>query len=128
MDVPFYDREYQRGCKEKHSILHEVVRRLTFNGYLLPAKHIRTVPMATARPEFVWRAKTILFYDIVENKGFVTHRSLRTFIRQGFEVVGMIFVILAKYEKAKQSYISRGHEIRQLAFWEKYLEMEGTDN
>ena len=128
LDVPFYDREYQRGCKEKHSILHEVVRRLTFNGYLLPAKHIRTVPMATARPEFVWRAKTILFYDIVENKGFVTHRSLRTFIRQGFEVVGMIFVILAKYEKAKQSYISRGHEIRQLAFWEKYLEMEGTDN
>lgn len=128
LDVPFYDRAYQRGCKEKHSLLHEIVRRLTCNGYLLPAKHVRTVPMAAARPEFVWRAKTILFYDIVENKGFVTHRSLRTFIRQGVEVVGMIFVILAKYEKAKQSYISRGHEIRQLAFWEKYLEMEGTDN
>ncbi len=127
LDVPFYNREYQRGCREKHSALHEAVRRLTFNGYLLPAKHVRTVPMATARPEFVWRAKTILFYDIVENKGFVTHRSLRTFIRQGFEVVGMIFVILAKYGKAKRSYISRGGEIRQLAFWEKYLGMEERD-
>lgn len=124
LSVPFYDKEYQRGCKEKHSVLHEVVRRLTFNGYLLPAKHMRTVPMATARPEFVWRAKTILFYDITENKGFVTHRNLRTFIRQGVEVIGMIFIILAKYEKAKRSYISRGQEIRRLAFWEKYLELD----
>lgn len=125
LEVPFFYQEYKRGCKEKHSALHEVVRRLTFNGYLLPAKHVRTVPMATARPEFVWRSRTILFYDIVENKGFVTHRNIRTFIKQGFEVIGMIVAILTKYEKAKQSYISRGDEIRQLAFWEKYLDMKG---
>lgn len=125
LEVPFFYREYKRGCKEKHSALHEVVRRLTCNGYLLPAKHVRTVPMAAARPEFVWRARTILFYDIVENKGFVTHRSIRTFIRQGFEVAGMVLAILVKYEKAKQSYIRRGSEIRQLAFWEKYLEIGG---
>lgn len=122
LEVPFFYQEYERGRKEKHSKLHEVVRRLTLNGYLLPAKHVRTVPMATARPEFVWRARTILFYDIVENKGFVTHRSVRTFIRQGFEVLSVIAAIQTKYEKAKQSYISRGDEIRQLAFWEKYLD------
>lgn len=127
LEVPFFYKEYERGCKEKHSRLHEVVRKITFNGYLLPAKHVRTVPMAAARPEFVWRARTILFYDIVEDKGFVTHRSLRTFVQQGFEVIGMIFAILAKYEKAKQSYLSRGGEIRQMRFWEKYLGMEGTD-
>lgn len=124
LEVPFYYREYLRGCKEKHSALHEIVRKLTFNGYLLPAKHVRTVPMAAARPEFVWRARKILFYDIVENKGFVTNRSIRTFIRQGFEVIGLMFAIQTKYEKAKKSFISRGHEIRQLAFWERYLELE----
>lgn len=123
LGVPFFYREYERGCKEKHSLLHEVIRKMTLNGYLLPAKHVRTVPMAKARPEYVWRAKTILFYDIVENKGFVTHRSTRTFIRQGFEMLGMMFAILIKYEKAKRSYIERGNEIRQLAFWEKYLEI-----
>ncbi len=128
LEVPFFYKEYERGCKETHSFLHEAVRRITFNGYLLPAKHVRTVPMAKARPEFVWRAKTILFYDIVENKGFVTHRSRWTFIKQGFEVLGMMFAILTKYEKAKRSYIERGNEIRQLAFWEKYLEIgEQTD-
>ncbi len=121
LGVPFFYREYERGCKEKHSLLHEVIRKMTLNGYLLPAKHVRTVPMAKARPEYVWRAKTILFYDIVENKGFVTHRSTRTFIRQGFEMLGMMFAILIKYEKAKRSYIERGNEIRQLTFWEKYL-------
>lgn len=125
LGVPFFYREYKRGCEEKHSLLHEAVRRITFNGYLLPAKHVRTVPMAKAREEYVWRARTILFYDIVENKGFVTHRSIRTFIRQGFEVLGMVFTILAKYEKAKQSYIGRGNEIRALAFWEKYLGIGG---
>lgn len=125
LKVPFYYREYERGCREKHPLLHEAVRRLTFNGYLLPAKHVRTVPMAAARPEYVWRARTILFYDITENAGFVTYRSLRTFIRQGFEVLGMIGVILVKYDKAKQSYRTRGSEIRQLAFWEKYLKIGG---
>lgn len=125
LEVPFLYREYERGCKEKHSLLHEAVRRITFNGYLLPAKHVRTVPMAKARPEFVWRARTILFYDVAENKGFVTHRSIWTFVRQGFEVIGMIFAILAKYEKAKQSYIMRGNEIIQIGFWEKYLDIGG---
>ncbi|MCM1123040.1 MAG: glycosyltransferase [Eubacterium sp.] len=124
--VPFYYREYERGRKEKHSAFHEVVRRLTLNGYLLPAKHVRTVPMAQPRPEFVWRARTILFYDIVENKGFVTHRSLRTFIRQGLEVLRMICVIWVKYDRAKQSYIDRGDELRRLAFWEKYLGIGGV--
>lgn len=127
LEVPFFYREYERGCKENHSSLHEAVRKITFNGYLLPAKHVRTVPMATPRPEYVWRAKTILFYNIVENTGFVTHRSLRTFVKQGFEVLSVVFAILTKYEKAKQSYISRGDEIRQMGFWEKYLGMEGED-
>lgn len=127
LEVPFFYKEYERGCKEKHSFLHEAVRRVTLNGYLLPAKHVRTVPMAAPRPEYVWRAKTVLFYNIVENTGFVTHRSLRTFVKQGFEVLGVIFAILTKYEKAKQSYIKRGDEIKQLGFWEKYLDMEGED-
>ena len=38
-------------------------------------------------------------------------------------MLGMMFAILIKYEKAKRSYIERGNEIRQLAFWEKYLEI-----
>lgn len=123
LEVPFMDREYERGRTEKHSRLHELVRRFSLNGYLLPAKHVRTVPMAQPRPEFVWRAKTILFYNIVENKGFVTHRSIRQFVRQGFQVLATILQILAKYDKAKKSYINRGHEIKSMAFWEKYLEL-----
>ncbi|MDE7321726.1 MAG: glycosyltransferase [Lachnospiraceae bacterium] len=121
LEVPFMDSEYERGRTEKHSRLHETVRRLSLNGYLLPAKHIRTVPMAQARPEFVWRAKAILFYDIVENKGFVTHRSIRKFTEQGFRVLGTVIAILAKYDKAKKSYISRVREITCTEFWEKYL-------
>lgn len=79
--------------------------------------------MAQARPEFVWRAKTILFYDIVENKGFVTHRSVRRFIVQGFQVLGTIAAIWLRYDQAKKSYQSRGKEIMCRAFWEQYLEM-----
>lgn len=80
--------------------------------------------MAQPRPEFVWRAKTILFYDIVDNKGFVTHRSIRKFIAQGFQVLGTIVAILARYDRAKQSYIDRVREITCTEFWEKYLGIE----
>lgn len=121
LEVPFMDSEYERGRTEEHPRLHEIVRKFSLNGYLLPAKHIRTVPMAQPRPEFVWRAKTILFYDIVENKGFVTHRSIRKFIAQGFQVLGTIVAILARYDRAKQSYIDRVREITCTEFWEKYL-------
>lgn len=123
LEVPFMHQEYERGRFENHSRLHEVVRKCSINGYLLPAKHTRTVPMAQARPEFVWRAKTILFYDIVENKGFVTHRSVRRFIVQGFQVLGTIAAIWLRYDQAKKSYQSRGKEIMCRAFWEQYLEM-----
>jgi GT2 family glycosyltransferase len=122
LEVPFLNSEYERGRTYNYSRLHGVVRRFSFNGYLFPAKHVYTVPMAQARPEYVWRAKTILFYDMVENKGFVTHRSIKKFISQGFRVIGTIFEVLLQYEKAKASYISRGKEITCLEFWEKYLE------
>ncbi len=121
LEVPFLNREYERGCTEGHSRFHELVRKFSLNGYLLPAKHVRTVPMAHPRPEFVWRAKTILFYDIVENKGFVTHRSLRKFIAQGVQVLGTIAAVLLRYDQAKKSYQSRGKEITNRAFWERYL-------
>ncbi len=123
LEVPFMESEYERGRTEEHPRLHEIVRKFTLNGYLLPAKHIRTVPVAQARPEFVWRAKTILFYDIVENKGFVTHRSLRKFIGQGFQVLGTIIAILTQYDKAKKSYQDRRKEVTCMTFWEHYLDI-----
>lgn len=121
LEVPFSEREYDRGRFENHCKFHELVRKLSFNGYLLPSKHVRTVPMAQPRPKFVWRAKSILFYDMVENKGFVTHRSLGKFITQGFRVLGTIIAILAKYDKAKKSYRDRLGEITCVEFWERYL-------
>lgn len=123
LDVHFDYRQYERGRKEKHSRLHEVIRKCTLNGYLLPAKHIRIVPMVQARTEFVWRAKKILFYDPVEKKGFVTERNFKTFVSQGINVLKLIVEIEFKYNARKKEFVSRIGELRNITFWEKYLEI-----
>jgi hypothetical protein len=124
LDVPFDYRQYERGLYENHSKFHEVIRALTMNGYFLPAKHIRIVPMAQARPKFVWRARKILFYDTVDKKGFVTERSLKTFWKQKREINKLIREINKKYDKATESYRTRIGELRNIEFWKKYLELE----
>jgi GT2 family glycosyltransferase len=123
LDTPFDYGQYERGLCEEHSKFHELVRKMSMNGYLLPAKHTRIVPMANPRVKFVWRAKKILYYDPVEKKGFITERSLKTFWKQKLEVRKLIKEINRDYDAAAEDYRSRISEIRSESYWKKYLGM-----
>lgn len=75
ISVPFHYKTYEASRTTKLSTLHNIVRKLTLNGYLLPAKHIRIVSMAQVTFPAVWRAKKIVFYDVTANKAFECERS-----------------------------------------------------
>ena len=68
ISVPFHYKTYEASRTTKLSTLHNIVRKLTLNGYLLPAKHIRIVSMAQVTFPAVWRAKKIVFYDVTAIK------------------------------------------------------------
>lgn len=61
ISVPFHYKTYEASRATKLSKIHNIVRKLTLNGYLLPAKHIRIVSMAQVTFPAVWRAKRLYF-------------------------------------------------------------------
>lgn len=122
--IHFDYAQYENGLKGKIKRLHQPIRKLTLNGYLLPAKHIRIVPMANPNPKYVWRSKEILFYDPVEKKGFVTKKSFGTFIKQGFQIAALCIQVIFTYKRRKEEYRLRINEIRCMDFWLKYLDMQ----
>lgn len=124
LDVPFHYDLYEGSRKLKISALHNIVRKLTFNGYFLPARHVRIVSMAQATYQSVWRAKKIVFYDVTSNKAFVCTRSWRQMVSRFFKVLGLTIQIDFRYNKARKSFLERGNEIKNIQFWRRYLEMD----
>lgn len=121
--IPFRYDEYDKSRKPLISKMHDRVRKLTWNGYLLPARHVRTVSMSQVNLVSVWRAKTIVYYDVTANKAFVCNRSWKELISKFFMVLGLVIEVDLKYNKAKRSYQQRGSEIKNLEFWNRYLEL-----
>lgn len=122
--IPFNYSVYDRSLHVKLSKLHNIVRKLTWNGYLLPAKAIRTVSMAQATLKGVWRAKEIMYYDVTSNKAFVCKRSWKQLISKFFKVLGLTIQIDLEYNRARKSYQNRGSEIKSIGFWNRYLELD----
>lgn len=123
-NVPFSYAKYDGSRHMGLSKFHNRVRRLTMNGYLLPAKHVRIVSMAQANFISVWRAKTVMYYDVTSNKAFVCDRSWKQMMSKFFKVLALTFEIDMKYNKAKKSYLQRGNEIKNIKFWNRYLELD----
>ena len=124
ISVPFHYKTYEASRTTKLSILHNIVRKLTLNGYLLPAKHIRIVSMAQVTFPAVWRAKKIVFYDVTANKAFECERSWGQAVAKFFQVLGLTIQIDFKYNKAKKDFLKRGNEIKNIQFWSKYLGLD----
>lgn len=124
ISVPFHYKTYEASRTTKLSILHNTLRKLTLNGYLLPAKHIRIVSMAQVTFPAVWRAKKIVFYDVTANKAFECERSWGQAVAKFFQVLGLTIQIDFKYNKAKKDFLKRGNEIKNIQFWSKYLGLD----
>ena len=124
ISVPFHYKTYEASRTTKLSTLHNIVRKLTLNGYLLPAKHIRIVSMAQVTFPAVWRAKKIVFYDVTANKAFECERSWAQAVAKFFQVLGLTIQIDFKYNKAKKDFLKRGNEIKNIQFWSKYLGLD----
>ena len=122
---PFHYREYEDSRNMGISRRHDRIRKLTLNGWFLPSKHTRIVSMAQSRLETIWRAKKIVYYDVTANKAFECDKNWKEFFGTFFEVLGLTVQINFKYNKAKKDFQTRGNEIKNIKFWNRYL---GLDN
>ena len=124
IDEPFRYKKYDDSRANNINSIHDIVRRFTFNGYFLPAARTRIVSMAQAPLKSIWRAKKVMYYDVTANKAFVCERSWKQLITTFFLVLGLCMQVDMKYDKAKRDYQKNGDKIKNITFWNKYLELD----
>jgi len=84
----------------------KLFKALTLNGQLLPAKKedYRLVDITKEKAYFYYRARRVLQYNPLTQKGFVTVQKRSMLFRAGFRLIGYWFKFLIKYKKVARAY------------------------
>lgn len=130
LDVPFSYPAYEQSCRmEEVKGMKKFVRKITGNGFILPAKKKAdnempvVAPTFTARPVNFYRVKKALNYDYCSRKGFVTEKSVKETFRLMWKFEKIAIKSRYKYRKTVKQYQERGKELMQLSFWNNYLDI-----
>ena len=133
-ELPFVYNMYEESLCEKENTLHRLMRFITLNGHLLPSllfhkdeklvdKGYRIVPIQCYRPINVFRARKALYYNLINQEGFVVRISRLEFFRVFVKTIAISLKILFNFSTLKQLYRKTLPELTNKAFWENYLEI-----
>jgi galactofuranosylgalactofuranosylrhamnosyl-N-acetylglucosaminyl-diphospho-decaprenol beta-1,5/1,6-galactofuranosyltransferase len=122
-------REYFDSLLFQDRGLKRMIRRITFNGYFLPAKGTsiitNDIAYGTKRIGNIYRAKKVIQYDITSNRGVVFERSLsRAFIvlvRFALISIKLLFTLRQK----NNEYRKKLPYVRTRRFWQDFLRLQG---
>lgn len=103
----------------------KLIRAITINGYLLPAKSNKEiiVSMAQCKPIDFYRFSNVLNYDPVSGKGFITSKSYKEAFRTGIQCLKIVIKILFCYGSAVNRFRKDYHSVTNMKFWKKYLDI-----
>ena len=128
--VNFLHGEYDAAICKKEGKLKRIWRVITLNGNLIPKVFYKKrdtgyniVDMVKCRPINFYKERSVLQYNIVEGRGYVSEISKARFWSVIGKYYGLFFRYLAGYGKAYKSYRDRYHEITTYDFWKKHLEL-----
>ena len=123
--IPLHLPRYLASLTQEGPGWKRLVRLLTGNGYLLPAKHTgQVVSMAQCRPINFYREKSVLNYDIASGKGFITEKNYGELFRALLGLARLTITTLREFDKAKENFRKDSHRITNETFWNKYLEIK----
>ena len=122
LEMPFEYPMYEQSFGENDGRLHKVIRMLTFNGLLLPAKRNNAVSMAQCRPVNFYRANQVLQYDVTSKKAFVTEKKLGKSLGYLFRLLPMTGKILSQFEWAKENFRQDAELLTAESCWREYLQ------
>jgi galactofuranosylgalactofuranosylrhamnosyl-N-acetylglucosaminyl-diphospho-decaprenol beta-1,5/1,6-galactofuranosyltransferase len=122
-------REYFDSLLFQDRGLKRLIRRVTFNGYFLPANRnaiiTNDIAYGTKRIGNIYRAKRVMQYDITSNRGVVFGRSLtRAFIvlvRFALTSLKLLFTL----QRKNKEYRKKLPYVRTRQFWQDFLKLQG---
>ncbi|HEY9637156.1 MAG TPA: glycosyltransferase [Coleofasciculaceae cyanobacterium] len=134
-DLPFVYRKYMESVSETESTISRWIRLITLNGHLLPdfffysnqkitGKGYRIAPLQDYRPVNVFRASKILYYNLINQEGFVASFSREEFFKIFINVILISWQMFFKFPTLRKLYRDTLPELTNRVFWEKYLEID----
>ena len=122
LEIPFDEVKYRDSFPYNEKRSHLIFRRLTLNGWLLPAKkEPAIVQSAFPRKLPFYRVKKALQVEYISQTGYVSEKSWRELI-ECFKLYRKTIKAIKKYYRyAVREFVDRWHEIISYDFWNNYL-------
>lgn len=123
-DIVFDSKLYEASWQavQPTDPFHRVLASRTLNGtWLTPKRKYAIIPMEGAKQISVFRTETILNYDEISGRGFVTRRDPAEAKACLARLKALENRIDAEYEQVIRDYAENGRKLWTLAFWTKYL-------
>jgi hypothetical protein len=133
-ELPFVYGKYIESVHETESTIHRLIRLVTFNGHLVPSiffhkKQIiteqgyRIAPIQGYRPVNVFRSTKVLYYNLLNQDGFVARFSRGEFFKIFIKTIRVSLEMFFKFPELKKLYRETLPELTNRTFWENYLEI-----
>lgn len=102
-------------------------RKLTLNGWLLPANRKVIVRAETPITYFFYRAKKVLNYSAKNHSGYISEKSIGKALRIFCRMFGALWQIDRKYNRTREAYRTTLPEVTTRAFWQSRYEEENAE-
>lgn len=121
--IDFSHSHFQIPSKFPISIWRKALCIITLNGILLPSKDICVLQDDSWRARFkeVFRAKEILFFNRISQKGYITYLDRRLIVKYGFILVWDCLLLFFRLKKTKKEYLNFVNNFTTAEFWKKRL-------
>jgi len=131
-EAPFIYSKYMESVSQTESSIHRFFRMITLNGHILPSmflypeekltdKGYKVVPSYHSRALNAFRAKTVLYYNLETQEGFVVQFSRLKFFKILTKAMLLAITLYFKFPKLKKLYRETLPELTNRSFWKKYL-------
>ena len=120
-----YDLSSPLHREQRGSFTFSIKQAITLNGYLLPAKKegYRVVDVTASKPDFFYRARRVVQYNPITQKGFVTEQKRGVLFKTGLRLIGYFFKLLFRFRKASRSFRESFPEMISERAWRERLDL-----
>ncbi|MCL1987429.1 MAG: hypothetical protein FWG64_05595 [Firmicutes bacterium] len=123
LPINFAYKDYEKSLINRENPIRQTIRRLSFNGWLLPARGSVTVPATEPIKSYIFMKKHVLNYDLESGTGFVTTKSFG----QALSIIGKLIATLIKINLKFNKAVAHNKAVHKKMiteeFWKEYLNL-----
>ena len=102
--------------------------KITFNGWILPAKYDYVAMTLLDSPFRAYRARKVVLFDPMEEKSVVLEKDYKRFFKSIRRLLSTFVTVICCYDKAAERFREKKMWITSRGSWEEYLGIDLNKN